>query len=348
MYVTAASLVPFFKLGVFLGWFRGEPHFVRTLMTDASPVFLAARMLSATAGVVSVWVLFRIAGNLFGKGTALVAAWFLALAFLHVRDSHFGVTDIPATCLVLVCFLFTLRFWKSYQWRDLILAAVAAGLATSTKYNAALIALPALWVVFRPLSATTTFARQLVRSAVFAVIMVLAFGLTSPYCFIEFERWIDRAASDLGASVGWSWRNGRARLGRASDLLPSLWTRTPATGRWAGRTLFAGLETASQGSRRRPVSGSLLGPRRKRRHGVRSLHIAGGPLFVPHCGLRGNGAQSHNDSAQRTPEVVARDQQCARAAGGRDFCVVGGAVRPSSFPNRQSRPGRTMGASTVS
>ena len=212
MYVTAASLVPFFKLGVFLGWFRGEPHFVRTLMTDASPVFLAARMLSATAGVVSVWVLFRIAGNLFGKGTALVAAWFLALAFLHVRDSHFGVTDIPATCLVLVCFLFTLRFWKSYQWRDWILAAVGAGLATSTKYNAALIVLPALWVVFRPLSATTTFARQLVRSAVFAVIMVLAFGLTSPYCFIEFERWMTalRAISahlsdGHGAMVGRGW-----------------------------------------------------------------------------------------------------------------------------------------------
>jgi len=111
-----------------------------------------------------------------------------------------------------VCFLFTLRFWKSYQWRDLILGAVAAGLATSTKYNAALIALPALWVVFQPLSATIPLARQLVRSAVFAVIMVLAFGLTSPYCFIEFERWITalRAISahlsdGHGAMVGRGW-----------------------------------------------------------------------------------------------------------------------------------------------
>ena len=111
-----------------------------------------------------------------------------------------------------MCFLFTLRFWKSYQWRDLILGAVAAGLATSTKYNAALIALPALWVVFRPLSATIPLARQLVRSAVFAVIMVLAFGLTSPYCFIEFERWIAalreisaHLSGGHGAIVGRGW-----------------------------------------------------------------------------------------------------------------------------------------------
>jgi len=212
MYVTAASLVPFFKLGVFLGWFRGEPHFARTLMTDASPVFLAARMLSATAGVVSVWVIFRVGRHLFGERTAIVAALFLALAFLHVRDSHFGVTDVPATCLVLVSFLFTLRFWHSDRWRDLILAAVTAGLATSTKYNAALIALPALWAVFRPRSAPTTFARQLGRSSVFAVIMVLAFGLTSPYCFIEFERWIAalrgisaHLADGHGVVVGRGW-----------------------------------------------------------------------------------------------------------------------------------------------
>ena len=83
----------------------------------------------------------------------------------------------------------------------MILGAVAAGSATSTKYNAALIALPTLWVVFWPLSATTTFARQLARSAVFAVIMVLAFGLTSPYCFIEFERWITAMAAQTSGDL---------------------------------------------------------------------------------------------------------------------------------------------------
>lgn len=189
MYETAASLVPFFKAGVLLGWFRGEGHFIRTLMADASLVFLAARVLSATAGVASVWVLFRVARHLFGERTALIAALFLALAFLPVRDSHFGVPDTTATFFVLVSFLFIVRFWDSSKRRDLIVAAVAAGLATSTKYNAAIISLAALWVVFRPRSGSTTLAAGLRRSALFAAIAVSTFGVTSPYCFVAYEQW---------------------------------------------------------------------------------------------------------------------------------------------------------------
>ena len=113
MYETAASLVAIFKAGLFLGRFRGEHHFVGTLIADASPVFLTARVLSATAGVASVWVLFRVARHLFDEGTALVAALLLALAFLPARDSHFGVPDTTATLFVLVSFLFIVRFWES-------------------------------------------------------------------------------------------------------------------------------------------------------------------------------------------------------------------------------------------
>ena len=126
------------------GWFRGEHHFIQTLIADASPVFLTARLLSATAGVASVFVLFRVARRLFGERTALVAALFLALAFLHVRDSHFGVPDTMATLFVLVAFLFIVRFWETSRRRDLVISAVAAGLAASTKYNAAIISLAAL------------------------------------------------------------------------------------------------------------------------------------------------------------------------------------------------------------
>jgi hypothetical protein len=49
MYETAAGLVPFFKAGLYLGWFRGEYHFFETIVADASPVYLTARLLSATS-----------------------------------------------------------------------------------------------------------------------------------------------------------------------------------------------------------------------------------------------------------------------------------------------------------
>ena len=201
MYETAAALVPFFKTGLYLGWFRGEYHFLQMIVTDASPVYLTARLLSATAGLASVWVLFRAARRLFGDTTALIASLFLALAFLHVRDSHFGVTDVTATCLVLVSFLFVVRFSESSSRRDLIIAAVTAGLAASTKYNAAIIALPALWIV-----------RRLGRAALFAAVMFLAFALTSPYSFLEYDQFISalrgisaHLATGHGVMLGRGW-----------------------------------------------------------------------------------------------------------------------------------------------
>src|SRR5207245_2101204 len=44
------------------------------------------------------------ARELFSRRVALVAAGFLAVAFLHVRDSHFGVTDVPVTFLTVCAF----------------------------------------------------------------------------------------------------------------------------------------------------------------------------------------------------------------------------------------------------
>ena len=62
---------------------------------------------------------------------------------MQVRDSHFGVTDVAATALVTLSFLYTVKFASGGRRREAIVSALWAGLAASTKYNAALIVLPA-------------------------------------------------------------------------------------------------------------------------------------------------------------------------------------------------------------
>jgi hypothetical protein len=127
-----------------------------------------------------VWILCRVARRVFDETTALVAMLFLALAFLHARDSHFGVTDVPATFLILVTFLWIVRLDETGRTSDLIVAGIAAGLAASTKYNAALIVLPALWVL------RANWKRMLA----FGALMIFAFAVTSPYCLIDFQQFI--------------------------------------------------------------------------------------------------------------------------------------------------------------
>ncbi|MEO8681386.1 MAG: glycosyltransferase family 39 protein [Vicinamibacterales bacterium] len=185
MYEVALGMVPLFKIGRWIGWYRSEAHYLQMMVLDPTAVYLTARVLSAAAGTASVWVLYRIARRLYGETTALVAALFLALAFLHVRDSHFGVTDITATFLVLVSFLFVIRYWLLGSGREWLAAAFTAGLATSTKYNAALIALPLLWVVITRRDARP-LATRIGQAALVPAVMFLAFFMTSPFAVISY------------------------------------------------------------------------------------------------------------------------------------------------------------------
>ncbi|HEX7140352.1 MAG TPA: phospholipid carrier-dependent glycosyltransferase, partial [Vicinamibacterales bacterium] len=110
---------------------------------------LISRSLSAGLGTATIPLLYVIGRRLFSTRAGLMASAFLAIAFLHVRDSHFGVTDVPMTFMVTLAFLAIV--WLPEDRAPLWLVATAAvlcGLATSTKYNAALIIVPlfiAVW-----------------------------------------------------------------------------------------------------------------------------------------------------------------------------------------------------------
>lgn len=191
------------------GMYHGDlnPHFfnypalfmtavaaVLSLLPDLSGTtmpYTIARYLSAGAGIASVLVLFRIGQRLFGHAAGLAAAALLAVAFLHVRDSHFGVTDVPMTFLALVAFFYILRVSESAREKDVIIAGVASGLATSTKYNAALIALPALLAIFMntkvPLEPLLDRVR---RAALYGGTLAGAFLLTSPYSLWELREFV--------------------------------------------------------------------------------------------------------------------------------------------------------------
>ncbi len=150
---------------------------------------IVARFLSAAAGVASVWLLFRIGTRLFGRPTAFVAAACLALAFLHVRDSHFGVTDVPMTCMVLVGFLAIVKLSESGSRRDLVAAGIWTGLAVATKYNAALLVLPACFAILNdPLRRPIRI--RLGRAVAFAAIMAAAFVIVCPFAVLSYEKFL--------------------------------------------------------------------------------------------------------------------------------------------------------------
>ena len=122
---------------------QANPLTMGSFVVDPGPYFLLARLLSAAAGAASVYLLYRIGREAFGRPAGLVAALFLAVAPLHVAYSHMAVTDVTATALSLLALLLLLQAARGGGRRRLIAGAVAAGLATSTKYNLGALVLPA-------------------------------------------------------------------------------------------------------------------------------------------------------------------------------------------------------------
>jgi hypothetical protein len=181
--------------------------------------YMAARLLSAAAGIASVWVLFRIAQRLFDRAAAVAAASLLALAFLHVRDSHYGVTDVAMSFMVLLALACAVRLSQSGTWKDLILAGITAGLAAGTKYNGGLVGLPVVFAIFIA-PARKPFRLRFGEAAIAGTLMVTTFLATSPYTLIDFDRfWADFKSDAAHLSGGHGILLGRGWLYHVTTTL---------------------------------------------------------------------------------------------------------------------------------
>ncbi len=127
-----------------LGTFESVTAFQDWAATDPTPVYLLARYTSALLGTATVVVTYALGRLAYDRKTGLLAAALLAGAFLHARDSHYAVNDVPATFFVTLALFFILRVLQRGRLRDYVLAGVCIGLATATKYTGLLLLVPLL------------------------------------------------------------------------------------------------------------------------------------------------------------------------------------------------------------
>jgi|GEM_PF-3147187 len=173
--------------------------------------WLAVRWLTALLGLACIPLLYWGAFSLHGRGTARLAALLLAGAAFHAQSGRFGTVDMPMVAFILWSFAHSARLLTQprapqlflggkvkVDW-DLVLAALAAGLAVSTKINAALVALPliaaelmrdALPAGAGP-RARALFRRLFGLRLVGAGVGVVAvFFLLNPYAFLDWRTYL--------------------------------------------------------------------------------------------------------------------------------------------------------------
>ena len=228
--------------GIALGVLRGDPnpHFfhwpsltfylfagafwiartLRGLWTEApfaaGDYFIIGRLVVAAAGTATLAVLYCIGRRVAGAATGALAAALLAVAILHVRESHFAMTDVLMTFLATASLAVLLRGYDralagEHALADFAWAGLLAGLAASTKYNAAaiggaMIAVQVLLLVKRPRPATLS------ASILYGLLFVAGFLLASPYAVLDFPKFREDILFDVthlsgghGVDLGRGW-----------------------------------------------------------------------------------------------------------------------------------------------
>ncbi len=177
--------------GLLSGKYHSPADFVLRYTLDPAGFVLLDRAFSALLGTLTVFVVYKVARGLFDRRTALVASFFLALAHLHVRDSHFGVTDIAATFLIMCAVFFLQKAYADKKLRSCVYAGLFAGLAASTKYAGALLAAPMFFLYGLNLwQGKGSGARRLLdwRILAFLAALAAAFLLGTPFALLDYAR----------------------------------------------------------------------------------------------------------------------------------------------------------------
>lgn len=199
-YVVHAVFRLIYLVGHLTGAFADTGAFIEAAGNNPTLLHMTLRLMSATAGVLTLLVVHGLAKALFDRTTALCATAFLAVAYLHVRDSHFGVLDVPLTLIVMSTIWLLCRAWQRPEamvaWTS---AGVCAGLATSVKYNAAALLVPALVVGALALADAGPVNRPRILAGVVALVSAFAatFLAGSPYVLLDY----DTFREGLGAQV---------------------------------------------------------------------------------------------------------------------------------------------------
>ena len=161
---------------------------------DTTDFYLWGRAVTAILGTLTVLLVYRV-GMRWGARHAALAAGLMAVMPLHVRESHYVLTDVPVTFFVTLTLLLTLGAHERERATSFAWAGAAAGLAAATKYPGALVIVVPLIAVWMTLG---TKPSRLVASLAVLGGAAAAFLVAAPYTLLDLPGFLNGYAHLAG------------------------------------------------------------------------------------------------------------------------------------------------------
>ncbi|MBI3396884.1 glycosyltransferase family 39 protein, partial [Candidatus Woesebacteria bacterium] len=193
-YILVLEYGVYFVLGKLAGFFSTPTNFFISYLSNPTPFLIIGRVTMAIAGVISVWLMWRIGTKFFSKRVGLISAFFLAFTFLHVRESHYIKEDVLAGLFVLATFYECLVILKNRSLKHYVLSGIFFALALAAKYPAGLI-LPVVLIAHFIAVRRKLGLKELL---IFAISSALTFFITNPYFAIEFKESLIKTIVESG------------------------------------------------------------------------------------------------------------------------------------------------------
>ncbi|HET9887885.1 MAG TPA: glycosyltransferase family 39 protein, partial [bacterium] len=155
------------------------------------------RSITALLGAGTVAFTYILGRDVAGKWAGILAALFLAVNPLHLRESQTIAVDVPMTFFSTWALVEAIRIQRTRSSAAFIRGGIAVGLAASSKYTGAILLVPLLAAHF--------FAPQRSRRSLVMLLgtAVAAFVFTSPFVLIDFSTfWRDLSIENRHMAVG--------------------------------------------------------------------------------------------------------------------------------------------------
>lgn len=178
----------FFMLGSFFGIFHSLKDFAYSYLNDPTPFYVIGRSLyGLICGTLSVPLLYLLGKKYFNRSIGLLAAFFLAFNYLHVRDSHYLYFDIPMTFCIIFFFLKAYDFFAPAKSRDYIQLGALLGLVISVKYQGIYLLIPFCIIVFYNLYLSNNIRLHIkIRNLLLCgVVSGIVIFISNPFLFLN-------------------------------------------------------------------------------------------------------------------------------------------------------------------